>query len=185
MEKLSWQWVAEHEAGVTRRLNRAGRFPVLLYLFRYISRLGNGIFWYVLMMVMLAVQGNRAWPVVLQMIFAGLSGTAIYAWLKKKTIRPRPHCQFGSIHCLLAPLDRFSFPSGHTLHATAFTLVAIAYYPLLAWLLIPFTLLVALSRMVLGLHYLTDVLAGFLLGSIVAEASFLLLDALSNYGLIG
>lgn len=178
MEKLSWQWVAEQEAGVTRRLNRVGRYPFLLILFRYISRLGNGIFWYILMMVMLAIQGNKAWPVILQMVLTGLSGTAIYVWLKKKTVRPRPHCQFGSIHCLLAPLDQFSFPSGHTLHATAFTLVAITYYPSLSWLLIPFTLLVALSRMVLGLHYLTDVLAGFLIGSMVAGVSFILLGFL-------
>ena len=39
------------------------------------------------------------------------------------------------IRAWVAPLDEFSFPSGHTLHAVAFTVVALAHYPVLAWLL--------------------------------------------------
>jgi undecaprenyl-diphosphatase len=57
----------------------------------------------------------------------------------------------------VAPLDEFSFPPD-TLHAVSFTIVALAYYPWLAPLLVPFTLGVALSRVVLGLHYPSDVL---------------------------
>jgi membrane-associated phospholipid phosphatase len=59
-------------------------------------------------------------------------------------------------------------PSRHTLHAVAFTTIALGYYPQLFWLLFPFTLLVALSRMVLGLHNPGDVLAGILLGVLAA-----------------
>ncbi len=70
------------------------------------------------------------------------------------------------------PLDAFSFPSGHTLHAVAFSIVAIAYYPALAWVLVPFSLLVAMSRLVLGLHYPSDVLAGAALGALIAWLSF-------------
>jgi undecaprenyl-diphosphatase len=52
----------------------------------------------------------------------------------------------------------------------AFSIVAIAFYPMLAWLLVPFTLLVAASRVVLGLHYPSDVLAGAALGALIASA---------------
>ncbi|HEV7631790.1 MAG TPA: phosphatase PAP2 family protein, partial [Steroidobacteraceae bacterium] len=69
------------------------------------------------------------------------------------------------------PLDRFSFPSGHTLHAVSFTLIASMAFPLLALLLVPLALLIALSRVVLGLHYPSDVLAGALLGAGVAAAA--------------
>jgi undecaprenyl-diphosphatase len=69
-------------------------------------------------------------------------------------------------------LDRFSFPSGHTLHAVAFTLIACAYYPALWVILVPFTLVTAVSRVALGLHYPSDVLAGAALGALIAAASF-------------
>ena len=75
---------------------------------------------------------------------------------------------------IAAPLDAFSFPSGHTLHAVAFTLVALNYYPALAPTLVAFTLLTAGSRVVLGLHYPSDVLAGAALGAGIAAASFCL-----------
>ena len=51
------------------------------------------------------------------------------------------------------------------MHATTFTLIALFFYPLLAWLRLPFATLVALSRVALGLHYPSDVLAGALLGA--------------------
>ena len=51
-----------------------------------------------------------------------------------------------------------------------FSVVAIAFYPMLAWLLVPFTVLVAISRVVLGLHYPSDVLAGAALGALIAQS---------------
>ncbi len=82
-------------------------------------------------------------------------------------------CGRGSIAPGVSPLDRFSFPSGHTLHAVAFTIIASIHYPQLPFLLVPFTLLTAASRIVMGLHYPSDVLAGACLGAIIASASFL------------
>ena len=55
----------------------------------------------------------------------------------------------------VAPLDRFSFPSGHTLYAVCFTILAVSMVPALAWVLWPFTIMVALSRLVLGLHFIS------------------------------
>lgn len=142
---------------------------------RAASRLGDGVFWYALMTVLLAWYGWNALPVVVHMVAAGLVGTLVYKWLKGATERPRPYQACPAICCLTAPLDRFSFPSGHTLHAVVFSLVATAYLPALGWLVWPFTALVAASRLVLGLHYVSDVLVGALLGSAIAVLSLQLI----------
>lgn len=143
-------------------------------LLRLVSRLGDGAFWYGLMLALIVWRGGDALPTVLHMIIAGLLGTLIYKGLKGATERPRPYQVCPAICCLTAPLDRFSFPSGHTLHAVVFSLVATAYYPALGWLVWPFTALVAASRLVLGLHYVSDVLAGALLGGTVAALTLAL-----------
>ena len=106
------------------------------------------------------------------MIVAGFTGTLIYKWLKARTLRPRPFNVHQQISLRSIPLDQFSFPSGHTLHAVIFTLVAIHYYPMLAIGLIPFTILIGLSRPVLGLHYPSDVLVGALIGIFISLTSF-------------
>jgi undecaprenyl-diphosphatase len=153
------------------RFNRASISPVLRDIFRLISRLGDGVFWYCLMLWLLVEYRADALLPVGHMVAAGLVCTGLYKWLKHKTHRPRPYHRNQGIHCGIAPLDQFSFPSGHTLHAVAFSVVALAYYPALAWLLLPFTALVAVSRLVLGLHYPSDVLAGILIGATVSGLS--------------
>jgi undecaprenyl-diphosphatase len=155
------------------RCNRALRFDALRWLFRWVSRLGDGLFWYVLMLGILLAEGARAVGPVLHMIGVGIACTLVYKLLKSRTLRPRPYQVPGaSVRAGADPLDAFSFPSGHTLHAVGFSLVAIAYYPALVWVLAPFTLLVATSRLVLGLHYPSDVLAGIALGALLASISF-------------
>jgi undecaprenyl-diphosphatase len=72
-----------------------------------------------------------------------------------------------------APLDPWSFPSGHTLHAVAFNAVLAAELPLVALLVLPFTLAVAASRVILGLHYPRDVAAGAAAGSLLAGLTLL------------
>jgi len=151
------------------RVNCAVRIAPLCQAFRGISRLGDGVFWYSLMLALLAVDGARAFGPVGRMAATGLVCTLLYKWLKSKTSRPRPFAVENAVRAGADPLDPFSFPSGHTLHAVAFSVVAIAFYPMLAWLLVPFAVLVAISRVVLGLHYPSDVLAGAALGALIAE----------------
>lgn len=153
------------------RFNRASISPAIRHAFRLISRLGDGIFWYCLMLWLLVEYRTAALLPVLHMAAAGLVCTVLYKWLKRKTHRQRPYNRNQGINCGIAPLDQFSFPSGHTLHAVAFSVVALAYYPALAWLLLPFTALVALSRLVLGLHYPSDVLAGIVIGATISGLS--------------
>jgi undecaprenyl-diphosphatase len=150
------------------RLNRGMHLRGLRALLRTASRLGDGVFWYALMAALLAYHGGPALPAVLHMLLVGGASTLIYKWLKARTLRPRPYRVLQSIALGAVPLDQFSFPSGHTLHAVAFSILASANFPDTAWVVWPFTALVALSRPVLGLHYPSDVLAGAAIGAVVA-----------------
>lgn len=161
------------DTAVCVRINRFNRERAVQHFFGAVSRLGDGIFWYGLMALLLLVEREAALIPVLHMIAAGLVGFGLYKWLKRKILRPRPCDLHHLITRTTAPLDEFSFPSGHTLHAVTFSLVAIAYFPWLAPIVLPFTVLVASSRVVLGLHYPTDVLAGAALGYGVVMLSFM------------
>ncbi|MBX3662859.1 MAG: phosphatase PAP2 family protein [Burkholderiales bacterium] len=163
--------LARWELRLCLRMNGVCRNLSGRLLFRCASVLGDGLFWYALMAALLLAERDAAVPPVLHLLAVGLVCTAGYKWLKARTLRPRPYQAHAGIERFAVELDRFSFPSGHTLHAVAFTLVTLAYYPALAGLLWPLTLLVALSRVVLGLHYPSDVLAGAALGAAVGLLS--------------
>jgi undecaprenyl-diphosphatase len=162
----------EWDLRVCLGFNRTSRVRRVLLFFRAVSWLGNGLVWYVLMLALLLRDMRQAAGPVLHMAGVALVAVLTYKLLKRGTLRPRPYQVHQHIALGAAPLDQFSFPSGHTLHAVAFSLVACAYYPMLVLLLLPFTLLIAASRLVLGLHYPSDVLAGALLGGLIAAGSF-------------
>jgi undecaprenyl-diphosphatase len=166
------------DGAVCVRVSHTNQYRVIRDVFRAASRLGDGVFWYVLMIAIVVTQQSEGILPVLHMALAGLTGTIIYKWLKKKTLRPRPFQVRQDVWVVGKPLDHFSFPSGHTLHAVVFGLVAMSYYPILAVILIPFMVMVAMSRVILGLHYPSDVFAGATLGYLIAQLSYLIKDYL-------
>jgi undecaprenyl-diphosphatase len=160
--------VDEFEQHVCRRLNRACQRPAVLNLFRVVSRLGDGMFWYLLLLLIPIGYGQAGLVPAAQMGTMALVGIALYKLLKQRLVRERPYITFDGILAGTPPLDRYSFPSGHTLHAVSFTSIATVHFPELGWVLVPFAVLVAASRVVLGLHYPSDVLAGAMLGGLLA-----------------
>ncbi len=154
--------------------NRIARSNPTLQFFRVVSRLGDGIFWYALTAAMPLLLGQQGLTAAVHMLLAGGLGLVIYRQLKERLVRERPFVRLAGIQCFLPPLDRYSFPSGHTLHAVAFTFIACSYLPWLAILLVPFATAVALSRVVLGLHYPSDVAAGAIMGFALGAGTNLL-----------
>lgn len=167
--------LGHHDLAACVFSNRICHYRLVERFFSLISRLGDGVFWYSLMLVLPFIYGLEALSVSALMALIGLAGLACYKWLKAGTTRPRPYTVSQQIRLGTAPLDQFSFPSGHTLHAVGFSLTACHEYPELGWLLIPFTSLIAISRVVLGLHYPSDVLAGASLGAAFALVGLSLL----------
>ncbi len=161
----------DREYAWTAAANRWGHGRAIRAYFSAVSRLGDGAFWYALMLAVVVFDGYRGLIASAHMAATGALALLIYKSLKRWTKRPRPCARDARVRALVAPLDEFSFPSGHTLHAVSFAWVALAYYPGLAWLLLPFALSVAASRVVLGLHYPSDVLAAGVIAGALATLS--------------
>lgn len=159
------------EERVCIAFNRWSDYSSVRMFFAAISRLGNGVFWYSWIVILPAMFGvNGAWRAA-QLTITGALGVLIYKWLKQRFVRERPYISHLRIRVGTAPLDRYSFPSGHTLHAVCYAVLLSYYFPVLAWVVVPFATLVALSRIVLGLHYPTDVVVGAGIGATLALTS--------------
>jgi len=157
------------------QMNRACRLPGVRRLFAIISRLGDGVFWYTLLVFLPVAYGEAGLYPALRMALVGVVGLLLYKYLKTRLTRERPYITLAGVVAGTPALDRYSFPSGHTLHAVSFTVLACYSFPALAWLCVPFAVLVAASRVVLGLHYPTDVLAGAGIGGALAFTGLKLL----------
>lgn len=151
--------------------NRWGARRAIGVFFGIVSRLGDGVFWYALMTVIALVGGWHGVAVAAQMAVTGLTALMLYRVLKRWTRRPRPFRACPGVIAHVPPLDEFSFPSGHTLQAVSFTVVAVAHYPVLAPILIGFAALIGASRVVLGLHYPSDVAAATVIGGTLGTLS--------------
>jgi undecaprenyl-diphosphatase len=157
-----------------RYLNRSSNSVAVRDLFRVVSWLGDGWVWYGLLLSLPVLHGVAGLRAAVHMALTGAAGVLLYKLIKTRAVRERPYITHSAIQCVSAPLDRYSFPSGHTLHAVSFTLLLTSYLPEWAAPLTVLASLIALSRVVLGLHYPTDVAAGALLGCVLAMVSLTL-----------
>ena len=156
------------------RLNRGCDFTAIRGVLAVASRLGDGPFWYALVLVLPLLYGEAGGGPALQLALTALAGIGVYKLLKHRLVRERPFISHAAIRAAVPPLDRYSFPSGHTLHAVCLSIIATHHFPELGWVLWPFAALVAASRPVLGLHYPTDVAAGATIGALLAGLSLTL-----------
>jgi undecaprenyl-diphosphatase len=138
------------------------------------TRAGDGWLWYLIGVSVAILGGEQRWAALAACTLAVTAGVALFMGLKRTFRRSRPS-ELGP-HCWsdLLPPDQFSFPSGHTITAFAMAASLTPFYP---GLLIPLSFCaasVAASRVVLGMHYLTDVIAGAGIGIILGRQAAML-----------
>jgi len=163
LERAVARWV-DRDRRWAQAVHRVANWPLVMLSLVLASRLGDGVLWVAIIAMLPLVAGPTGSACALQMLGVGLLNLAVYRFIKRRVARPRPFESCPGIRCCTHPLDDFSFPSGHTMHATAFALVLGYHFPLSVWWAAPFALLVAASRMVLGLHYPSDVAVGAAIG---------------------
>ncbi len=135
------------------------------------TRAGDGWLWYLIGLAVLLFGDRDRLVADASAGSAAVAGIGLFTLLKKISGRKRP-CEFEP-HCWshILPPDRFSFPSGHTITAFAVAVSLGIFYPDLFGALLFFAICIAVSRVLLGMHFLSDVIAGALLGAGLAFSS--------------
>jgi undecaprenyl-diphosphatase len=159
-----WGFIERRDHGLMRRLNRWRAPRWIRYWMIAATRMGDGWLWYAVGIILLLWGGPQRFSAVGAAGSAAVAGILVFKAMKHLSQRPRP-CQLEP-HCWskILPPDKFSFPSGHTMTAFSIALVLSYYYPSLEATFFFLALSIAFSRIVLGMHFLSDVLAGMVLG---------------------
>ena len=149
------------------------RFEVLTQFFKVFVPYE---FWYVVAAIVVVVCffQTRALKIPVISFFLALHlSNFFYTWLKDFVQRPRPFLTIKGAVALVSP-HGFSFPSGHATFAMAIAVVLSYHFPKTRYPVFVCAVLVGLSRVYLGAHYLTDVLGGFIYGALLGYLSILL-----------
>ncbi|OJF71003.1 phosphatase PAP2 family protein [Alteromonas sp. V450] len=141
----------------------------------WLSKTGDGYLYFFIGMLLWAFEPEHGELFLYTALMAYALELPIYVLLKKLFKRPRP-CDFlMNLTAHVTPSDKFSLPSGHTAAAWLMACIIAHFYPPFAVVAYIWAALIGLSRVLLGVHYPSDVVAGTLLGMTIASLSISIL----------
>ena len=158
-------WITRFDERVTRYwLNHrfSGKIDTL---FRFYTRMGDGYIWaLVIAYVLIRYGGVFFSKIVIQVLISLLVCLTLYWVIKLCVRRRRPFDVIDEVKSLIPPLDKYSFPSGHTMNNLAIAATVCAFAPEVGWIMVFLPLTWGLLRVYFGVHCLSDVVGGFFLG---------------------
>ena len=130
---------------------------------------------YIVCLAILLWRGDKQlrWMVLFSLIVLVLCDQTASSLLKKWICRPRPCHIMSDIHLLVGCGAGWSMPSSHATNVFGQFFFFAFFYKRQAWILLIYASLVAISRVFVGVHYPGDILAGALVGGIIATAVIL------------
>lgn len=167
------------DASASNRLRVAEKPGPLRSLATFFAHSGDSWFW-LLGLLILGLSGSPYWRARAVVLGAGVLVTAVLVLVIKFSVRrQRPKGEWGNIY---RSTDPHSFPSGHAARSMMLAVLSIGLGPAwLAILLVIWAPLVGLARVAMGVHYLSDVLAGWLLGAFMGWVVYSLVTSMLIY----
>lgn len=141
----------------------------------WLSKTGDGHLYLLMGLLLWAFEPEHGELFLYTALMAYALELPLYLFLKNRFRRPRPCDCFGDFTAHVVPSDKFSLPSGHTAAACLMACIVAHYYPAFAILAYCWASLIGLSRVLLGVHYPSDIIAGSLLGVTIASFSLAVL----------
>lgn len=163
---MNFKSILELDARLSAQMRVAEKPGFLRSVAIFFAHSGDSWFWG-LALILLWFMGQRFWKDWSVIQFAGIAALAVIVMSIKFTVRRRrPEGEWGGIY---RNTDPHSFPSGHAARAFLIAVLATALGPLwlaaILWIWAP---LVSLARVAMGVHYLSDIVAGAVVGILVA-----------------
>lgn len=141
---------------------------------RWVSRTGDGPLYGALGLLLWLSQLAHLQHYVVDALMAFSLELPCYLAIKNTCKRRRPVAALPDCQTYIQPSDKFSLPSGHTAAAFLMVTLALGHFGIWGLLALPWALMVGLSRVLLGVHFPTDILAGAALG--IGMACFTLMS---------
>lgn len=167
--------LANADARLYLMLGRLQERIGLYRLARSISFTGDGYAYLLIAVTLLILVPETGLAVTLCGVLAFAMELPLYVILKKLFRRQRPYKVVSALAPIHQPSDEFSFPSGHTAAGFLMAYILSHFFPHLFWPMYIWAGLIGLSRVLLRVHFVSDVLAGVLLGTGLAMLSVHLL----------
>ena len=167
-----FSYISSRDHHLMRRLN-GWRPPRWIRVWMLLaSRVGDGWLWYTIGALLLLFGGPNRFVAVGASALSAALAVGLFLRLKRIIGRKRPCSIAQCSWATLLPPDQFSFPSGHSMSAFAIAVPLSLFYPALRPGLLFCAISIALSRILLGMHFLSDVLVGSALGAVIGYAVF-------------
>jgi undecaprenyl-diphosphatase len=149
-------------------------------LMKYISISGDhAAIWILIVLILLINKPTREIGVI--MAIALLFGQVLNDVIIKPLVgRPRPFMEDPSLLLLISPPGGYSFASGHVVKAFAAAFVLFIHDKKLGIPLMVYAILMAFSRIYLLVHYVSDVIAGALIGMLCAVTAYIIVNGIKK-----